>query len=274
MSVLWVVIILTMLAAAVQTLSATSATAEAHVRARASADAALDAGIVRATTAIITPDPNARWPVDGSEEAFRFARYDIRIAVEDVRGGIDLNAADETVLRQLLIDAGLSGEDAAALTDKILDWRSATPLRRLHGATDADYAPRGYRQRHGPFQSVDELKLVLGMTPAIFAKIAPALTVYSHQPGVDPGVATRQALLAMFAGNVAAADRTLAERQELESASPGSLPAGVLNPAMPLSGRAFTIKAVLNAGPQHFTRQATVEMTGDPRRPWLVLDWR
>lgn len=278
-SVLWVVAILAMLAAATQALTLTSARIEHRALERAQIDAALDAGVVRGVLGITAPDIGTRWSVDGTAQAFDFAGYRMRIAVQDEMGRIDLNAADETVLRELLGDAGLSPDNAAALTDKILDWRSATPLQRLHGATDEDYERAGYayHQRHGPFQTVAELKLVMGMTPALFARIRPALTVYSHRPTVDTNVAPREVLRAYYGGNQSAVDDMMAARQANERRSgdgPGAAPAGVLDTSLSLAGRTFTITVTLQKGKQHFERDAAIVMTGDTKRPYLVLGWK
>ncbi len=270
-SVLWVVLILSMLAAGLEALTLTAARIEHRAEERAQIEAALDAGVTRGVLGLLAPSRANRWPVDGTSEPFTFAGYAMQVRLQDEFGRIDLNAADESVLRQLLSDAGLSAEDAAALTDKILDWRSPGDLHRLHGATDADYAAAGfsYQQRHGPFQSVEELKLVLGMTPALFAKIAPTLTVYNRRPTIDPAVAPREALLAYYGGNRETVERMMAARQANEASSPA-----ILDPSLSPSGRAFTITVALQSGMQHFERRTVVELTGDDRRPYLVLAWR
>lgn len=278
-SVLWVVSILAMMAAATEALTVTSARIEHLVLTQARIEAAMDAGTIRAIVGITAPDLEKRWPVDGAAQNFAFAGYPMRVSVQDELGRIDLNVADESLLRRLLSDAGLNTEDAAALTDKILDWRSATKLHRLHGATDADYAAAGYayHQRHGPFQTVDELKLVMGMTPSLFEKIRPALTVYTRRPSIDPNVAPREALLVYYGGNVETVDRALEARQTNDRASfgqPGSARPGVLGTGISLAGRVFTVIVKLENGKQHFERDAAIEFTGDDQRPYLVLTWR
>ena len=51
--------------------------------------------------------------------------------------------------------------------------------------------------KDAPFEAVEELQQVLGMTPAVYRWVAPALTVYSGRRGIDPRVAPREALLAL-----------------------------------------------------------------------------
>lgn len=280
-SVLWVVSILAMLAAATQMLTVTSYRGEAHAVERARIGAALDGAISRAIVGISDERVDHRWRVDGKPQRFSFSGYVIRVAVQDELGRFDLNLVDESVLRQVLLESGV-GEDASeVLTDRILDWRTRTDstLSRLHGATDADYAAAGlpWRPRHGPFQSIDELQLVLGMTPAIYARVRPALTVYSHNPSIDPQVATREALLALFLGDTMKVDTLLRQRDDSSTdetnGGPSTRP-GLLNPQMPLVGLPMEIHSETYVGRAHYQRDAVIELTGDDNRPYLVLSWR
>ena len=97
--------------------------------------------------------------------------------------------------------------------------------RRVNGAKDQAYRLAGtsYRPRNGPFQSVDELLLVMDMTPALFTRIAPALTVYSGRQFIDPQVAPREALLALR--NMDPARRTRCCRSARASKAPALSPA-------------------------------------------------
>jgi general secretion pathway protein K len=209
--------------------------------------------------------------VDGQPRDIGIDHTAIKIAVQDELGCIDLNMADGSVISQLLAAAGLSMDQAQALTDKILDWRDSSGLRRLQGANAADYKAAGYpyRPRNAPFRSVRELKLVMGMTPDLFTKIEPALTVYSHSPSLDPNTAPQMALAALYRGNAAQTQSALAQRQ---AAAPGGQDLkGIISPQISLAGRAFAIAAELTVGGKRFRRQEVVEITGDPQRPYLVM---
>jgi general secretion pathway protein K len=266
-SVLCVVSMLSLLAEAGQSFTDISYRIERRADERARADALLNAGVVRAVLAIADPDRTARWPVDGTPENFRFDGATLRVRVQDQFGCIDLNAADGSVLRALLVSAGkLTMERADTLADRIRAWRApANGLAFLHGGSDDDYVAAGlnYRPRHGPFQSVAELKLVLGMTPQIYARIAPALTVYSKSPMIDPNVAPRAALLAYFGNDAEKADNLLGDRAVT-----------VDTPALPApTGHAYAITVETEIGGRSFTRNAVVVLTGDADRPYFVLAW-
>jgi len=265
-SVLCIVSMLSLLAAVGQSLTATSYAVEARADLQARADALLNAGIVRAVQAISDPNRSTRWPVDGTPREFTFAEATLQVSVQDQFGCIDLNQADGTVLRQLLVSVGgMRMEDADVLADHIRDWRAPnTGLKFLHAPRDEDYAAAGleYRPRHGPFQSVDELQLVLGMAPEVYARIAPALTVYSKSPMIDPAVAPQPALLAYLAGIVSKAQTIMSAR---------AIAGAPAQPAVP--GRAYAVAVSVTLADRTFRRTAVIMLTGNIARPYFDLAW-
>lgn len=274
-SVLCVVSMLALLAAATQELTLTSSRAERASVDGTELDADIDAGFARALLAIADVRQEARWRVDGIPQYFTFDGARMRIEVQDASGRFDLNAADASTLTHLLQSAGLSLDAAQALSDKIQDWRSASSsdFSRLHGATDADYVAGGYRwhPRHGPFQSVDELKLVMGVTPALFARLRPALTVYTKRPAINPQVAPKEALRALFFDDPSKADALIAQREE--AASRGA-PTDTANPDFAESGQTYTVTIDLTKYGKHRHREITAMLTGDDQRPYLVMAYR
>lgn len=120
------------------------------------------------------------------------------ISIRDVGGLLDINRAGEAELRRffdaLRVDAGL----ADRLAQAILDWRDADDLHRGRGAERADYLAGGAAAlpRNAPFQSLDELRHVRGMTREIFERARPFLTM-SGGGQVNLNVAERPVLLAL-----------------------------------------------------------------------------
>jgi len=262
-SVLWVIAVLTLLLGAAQSLSYQGALREHRAVAAAIDDATLDAAVVRAALGITDSRVEQRWRVDGRPQRFWFDGRVFTITVQDERGRIDLNVADVSVLRQLLVAAGEPKERAGKLADRISDWRQATTgLAGLRQTSDADYAAAGlrYRPRHAPFETVDELKLVLGMSDSLFAKIRPAVTVYSHHAFLDTTFAPKLALLAYYPGQTDQVESILKTRN---GAAPGILPSG---------GRRFEI-TLIPPRPAR-TRRAVIMLTNSKTRPYLVLVWR
>ena len=96
------------------------------------------------------------------------------------------------LLRGMFLSIGLADDEAAKIVDAILDWRDADSFKRPNGAEEPEYRAAGlpYKPANAPFQAIEELQLVLGMRPDIYRRIAPMITVFSRQPGVNPQLAT------------------------------------------------------------------------------------
>ena len=99
------------------------------------------------------------------------------------------------------------------------------------GAEDDDYAAAGrpYGAKDAPFESIAEVEQVLGMTPAIYAKVEPFLTVFSGNGTPDASYAAPEVLAAM--GLDAAG--IVARRRQWDPAS--GQPPPVLADGQPLS---------------------------------------
>jgi general secretion pathway protein K len=238
----------------------------------ASINATAEAGVNRAVDAILDPRPDRRWRTDGSVQTFEFAGTSIKVSVQDELGKIDLNQAEVSLLVRLLQSVGLDSNAASSLVDKIVDWRTATPLKHLNGAKEGDYQAVGsaYRPRNGAFQSVDELLLVMDMTPELFRRIEPALTVYSGRQFVDPQLAPREVLKALPAMTPGGVDAALAARTNMRLATDG-LPGNGLTA---LRGRAFTIRTEFEKSTRTIVYEATVRLTENPNQPYWIVNWR
>ncbi len=243
-TVLWVGLIL---AAVVASLSATGRTegrlARTHydiARLDAAAAGAINVAILR----MLGPASQAP-PVDATPFAVEIGGQAVGVTVQDEAGKIDLNMANGDLLKRLLIAAGAGPEDARPLTEKILQWRDG-----------------GAARSPAPFKSVGELQLVPGMTPELFERIAPCLTVYSQSPWVDPAAAPPDVLEALAAMGGPAPATVLAAR------SAGSTDAAKI-------GHAFMITAEADgADGLRVAKTAVVRLTGSPLAPIAVYEWR
>ncbi|HTT99128.1 MAG TPA: hypothetical protein VMF58_13850 [Rhizomicrobium sp.] len=266
---------LALMAAATEALTATSYRAEAHAIAAAKVDGALDAAVVRAVLGVSDIRPQSRWRIDGQPRRFWFEGLPVDVTAQGERGRIDLNASDGPLIRQLLIGNGASPETATQITDGILAWRSATGLGGVHGNGNDPYAVAGaaYRPRHGPFQTVAELRLVSGVTQDLFARIAPALTVYSKRSGFDETIAPREALRATHPNDEQKIDDILQQRGTGAGLDGGSTALPTASAPFSLAGQAVSIDATVSIGERTFHRRAVVELTGSDARPYYTLAW-
>jgi general secretion pathway protein K len=230
----------------------------------------VDAGIARAVLGLLDPRIERRWRVDGTLRAFTFGNLRMRIAIQDELGRIDLNHADRSLLAGLFQSTGLGLVAASGLADKVLDWRDADGGKHPGGAEEADYRAAGlpHLPRNGPFQSVEELRLVMGIAPELYRRIAPALTVYSGRPVIDPRFAPPEALAALPGVGKDAVAAAIASRRSLGAR------AGTIDPAIPLRGRAFGLRLEIEQGGRAMMRDVTIRLTDQATQPYWVLSWR
>lgn len=278
---MWTLAILSMMAAATEALTVSSARISHRAYDQARLDGDFRAAVVRAVLAIDDTRPSARWRIDGVPQHFSFDGLDMLVGVQSQPGLIDLNVADVDTITGLLTSAGLAPAAAKTLSANIDDWR--TPIGsddnpdRKQGTTDALYANAGYKPRHNPFQTIDELKLVAGMTPDLYARIAPALTVYSRDADVDEDTAPPIVLNALYPGQANKITQILHTRENPQTSNsdnatpPG--PPGTLGASESDWGISYRITVLADPGGRRIVRSAVVEPTGDPDRPYLVEAW-
>ncbi len=220
------------------------------------------------------------WRTDGTVYVWSFGGGDVRVSIQDEDGKIDLNAAPDELLRGLFLSVGLDEDASAALVDAIVDFRDEDDLHRLNGAEDRDYADAGlpYGAKDAPFEAVEELQQVLGMTRQIYERVAPALTVHSGRRGIDPRVAPRAALLALPGVGSEEVESFLAAR---EGGNTENL-LGAQGHKTASRERMFTIRAEAHAeSGAVFVREAVVEPIGarhkalpNPKELFRVLAWK
>ncbi len=240
-----------MLIAGIRVLGLRDATlAEARLE-QAQLTAAADGMISRTLLRLLDLTPDGHPPVNGQPLAQSFAGLTGEMHVQDETGKIDLNEAPAPLLIRAFTSAGVDFEQAQGFADKIMDWREPGATRRLNGAKADDYRRAGYAYgpRGGKMESVDELRLVMGMSPALYAKLAPALTVVSQNAWPDAAVAPRD-VLNMLDSNVTNAA------------------------AAPTLGRAFSLSVEVRGRTASVQRQAMVRLTGIPSAPLVVYFWR
>jgi general secretion pathway protein K len=283
LSVLWTTALLAMMAAAIETLTVSSVRLERRALEKAHVEAAFDAGLVRAVLGINDSRAANRWRVDGTPQNFSFGGVPMRITIQDDDGLIDLNEADESIIRALFTTSGLDTQTASALTDRVSAWREDPSdedddTETLNGGTDADYAAAGrfYKPRHASFQTVKELNLVLGMTPALFKRIEPALTVYSKNANADRNVAPREVLQALLPNDPGQVDKLLAQRAgQMPSgdSDDDDTPPGTISTDESLAGHSFSVRIEALVAGHRSVRNTVIELTEDTDKPFLIQAW-
>lgn len=276
--VLWIMTLLTLIASSFIQAMRTEINIVGNSVSRAKLDAAATAGVQRAILEMMKPlQIPDRWNIYGVPQTWEFQGIPMQISLLDESAKIDINVGNEALIRGLLRSQGLSEEEAGALMDAILDWRDPDTLKRLRGAEEADYAEKGLaiKPANAPFQSIEELQLVMGMTPALYQRLAPLITIYSRQGGINSQIASREVLRAIPNVTEAQIDEYIQQR---EQARANKLPVPVFGPAaMYASGGNGILRIRVEANSEDgssFIREAVVMRLPSPKRSYTFLRWQ
>jgi general secretion pathway protein K len=216
--VLWGVTAAALLVSAFNVVARSGATFISSEIAFSEAEALADAGLEIAAAHLIDDDKARRWRPDGKPHRLVLGAAELTIVIDDPNGLIDVNKASRAVLLGLLSRAMGGPDEAESLLERLMKLRGkepAEPSRNDHG-TPQGAAPNGDAPGTQPAEDaspatppmapaapkprihdVTELRRIEGMTPALYRKIAPLLTVYSRDSRVNPFHAPRAVLLAI-----------------------------------------------------------------------------
>ena len=153
-------------------------------------------------------DDSGVWEADGTvyREQLEDGYYKTRIINES--GKLDINSLSDMsgiILNNLLVNLGIPKENADIIVDSILDWKDEDDLHRLNGAENEYYEalPKPYKAKNGPFDSVEELLLVRGVTQEILygskerRGLVEFLTVHSKTGKINLKYAPKELLIAV-----------------------------------------------------------------------------
>jgi len=278
-AVLWLTVLLTVIASGFAFSMRSEVLAARNALSVAQARAAADGAVARMFFELLRPRAIPEvWLADGAGHAWQDEDAAITAVAVDESAKIDLNAAPEALLKGLLQNVGgQDAETAQRLVEAIADWRDADDLRRPNGAEAADYRAAGlkYGPANGQFAVVGELQRVLGMTPALFARIGDSLTVHSRRPGINVATASRDALLAIPGTTAEMVDAYITQRSEARA---NKLPVPPFPAAQGFATGAAAVwriraQATMPDGVT-FVREAVLRPSPDPRQPVLALLWQ
>jgi general secretion pathway protein K len=277
-AVLWAIVLLTVMAASFSLSMQRDAGLVRNAQERARGLALADAGVHYAMLMLSLPDPLKRWRGDGTPYQVRLPGGAVAVSIFDESGKIDLNAAQEPTLRALLGRALNDPERGDALADAILDWRDADDLKRLHGAEAKEYQAenKAYAPPNKNFQALEELQMVLGVTPALYTRLEPLLTIYTGQDGLNPQKASREVLLTLPGMD----DKTVADYLAQRAAAPNNaLPPLALTPGgiRALGGGDIAYTVIVEAHPeagQSARADAVIRRQPAHGAPFAVVAWK
>ncbi len=241
--VLWAVILLAFLATQLTAAGRLETRIATNLRSSAIAEAAADGAIYEALFHLMDGSPQ-RWEADNSIHRIRTPRGFVVVRIQDETGKINPNTASPALLAALLRNLGASPQAAAIIAAEIVNWRTSDLPPQSVATNAARYrsAGRNYGPPGAAFESLDELALILDITPGVLRHLVPHLSIYSAG---TPAVAAADPTV----------KKALAEAQEgasegLDTAVLGQPPlVSITAEARETNGSAFTRSTIIRIEP-------------------------
>ena len=212
-------------------------------------------GAVYATVFHLVDRSDSHWDVDGKPHTLSVPGAEVSVRITDEANKVNLNTASVDLLRALLLGVDATPMAADRLAQAVVEWRAdeepraAAARASQYSAAGLNYAPPGR-----PFRTIEELSLVLGMTPELMVRLRPHLTLYStygpSRASTDP-VAAAAIMLLRTKGGVLPYERTTSGERIVR----------VIATASGQAGDGFTRRAVLRVDP------------AAKDRPYAILQW-
>ncbi|MBF0553349.1 MAG: general secretion pathway protein GspK [Nitrospirae bacterium] len=209
MMVLWIMAILIALALSFSYMSRIAFRGTQNARNLTKAAFLAEAGINKAIIELqyrkIRPNDEAAWQIDGQFVSTDLGDGSAIVRVMPATAKIDINTADEQLLRGLLKALNIDSDTQDIIVDSIMDWKDADDLTRLHGA-ESDYymsLEQPYKAKNANFDSTDELLFVRGVTKEIFygtgsqKGLKEFITVFSKSTKINVNAAPKEVLMAI-----------------------------------------------------------------------------
>lgn len=278
LSVLWASGVLALLAAGLASSSRTEARLARNLLENARAEALADAAVQRGLLGLLEADPARLWQ-PGRVYELALPGGAARVTIEDEDAKIDLNVAPPELLAGLFRTLAVEDEDAAALADRIVDFRDDDQETSPLGAEDADYAAMGlgHGAKDDAFSANEELFLIPGMTAELYERVRPHVTVFSGAEGVDPLLASGTVLAAIPGITDDLVETLLAAAAD---ADPFELVDDEIIYELELyfvfsRATTYTVRAeAVSDGGAAFIREAVIDLAGGTDLPYLIYGWR
>jgi general secretion pathway protein K len=274
-AVLWILAALSALATIFAVYLSNSAQALAVNDTGLKAEALVSASLELTAYQLLLAGDKAR-PALGSFH-FRLDNADVLVSFTSEAARVDLNFASKEMLANLFAGLGADQQAAKGYADRIVGWRTR-PVANAANEEEALYgaAGLGYSPRQSLFAHVNELSLVLGLTPVLIDRALPFVTVFSGSSNVDVLIAPPEIIAALPGMTPSALKEFLSQRATLTRDSPAI--ATALGPAQasattPIS-TSFRILTTVQFDNGRRTSSEVVIALGENQDPYRVLSWQ
>jgi general secretion pathway protein K len=259
--VLWTLVLIGFIVAHMTASGRTEIRIAGNLVANSAAHAAADGAIFEAIFNLADPQPEQRWPVDGTPRQVAVGSSRVTLRIEDEASWINPSTAPPALLEALLRVTGSDAGTARRIATAISEWVGSAAVPGQQEAVVAEYRAAGldYSPPGAPFETLGELGRVLGMTPAVLTAIRPHMTLYGPP---EPSPATTDPVVAATLALTSTAG-------SLPTAQPAVQP----NQSSP---DALTVRITAFAsgpGNAHVTRTAVVRTGATLPQGYAVLAW-
>lgn len=208
-------------------------------------------------------------------------KNNITATVQDSSGLLSVVSMEPAVLTRLAKLVGEKETEAVYLKDSYIDWIDVDDLSRPNGAESSYYRAqdRPYKPRNFTMQYMEELGFIRGMTPGLYRKMEPHLTMLPAF-GFNPNTAGDEALMAYLDIDRGALDKlkvymsqkTVVSDTELFSLVNRRLTAGEGLNYFPSPYLEITIKS--GSPKTVYTLNAGIDLRRRSASPFSVIYWR
>jgi general secretion pathway protein K len=268
--VLWFVALLTLLATGASALTLLHRRAADALGDGVRAESAADGAIRVALIQLAARDQTWSDWLDRGTRTIDIVGARVHVNVELENGRVDLNTADRRLLYSLFTANGWSEADATAFVARIDDWIALAEDPQPGGAELRDYQEMGrsYGPRNAPFESVAELRQVLG-GEEVSQELMSALTVYTHAEYPMQSAAPPAVLRALKWAD----KRRLGGRRWVVNAQESSASLDSVG-ASSAVGRLIRVHACSTYSRARRCRVAVARLTGNNRSPFEIFLWQ
>jgi general secretion pathway protein K len=253
--VVWTLALLTLLTTALTASGRSEVKLAENLRNAALAEAAADGAAAEAIFRLVA----GQWAPGPHPYGVRIGGAVVTVRIEDAASLVNPNNAPRALMAALLRSVGADPQTAQTLAAAIENYRTAGGAdASAYVAAGLPYGPAGRN-----FRDVAELRLVAGMTPALYARLAPHLSV-AKLPVVVPDAADPVVAAAFHEAGPNGGFRPDFPRPDLLRELDGLLVARVT--------------AVAAAGGARFSRMAELRIFGQRGRaprppPYQIMSW-
>jgi general secretion pathway protein K len=274
--VLWFLVLIAAIGTYLVANARTESAIARNILSAARAEALADAGIAQAAFKLTETSVSNGWNLDGVPHRLILPDGEVIIRLHDETGKINPNHASDALMMALFEVAGVERVRARQLGAATADWVAPQSKVRRFGEQQYREAGKSYAPPNAALETVDELQLVLGMTPEILSSVRPYLTIHteSERPnGKNASQLVRQALaLTVRESGDTAIPIEISARETVDATLANGTPAATTD--KPEETIVEIEVNALAAGGGIFVRQAVLKIDPASRTGYVVLDWR